>query len=172
VLLADGGGAVGTAEEADTVTIRFSQPLLPSSVCPNWSDEIDQNGVRDSNSTSGITVSLEDGDETPDSLTVDAPDDVCDDGEASVINLGTVGLAGNNVTGPVSFSEGSIELDDTWTELTITLGSLDELGAENLAVLPSAPGVATLSPTSLKPQDQAGNSFATTPQGGETASRF
>lgn len=169
-------GTAGVAETGDTVTITFSQPLNPATVCANWSVT-----PGDENITGEATATLTNNttDSAQDTLQVSVPPDICDAGTANVLNLGTVDLAGDYVSGgtdngqanAVSFAGSTLDLSSDWTTLTITLGSPDS-GSQYLQTAPASTGAARFTPASGNPQDQAGNPFpaGTSPAG--TPTRF
>lgn len=162
VALASGDGTAGQAGPGDSITITFSQPMLPSSFCTNWVDSLG-----DENVLSGLQLAMQDsgGVTGGDRMYVTAPPDLCDDGTASDFRLGSVDLGADyrapfpgGLPDMVLFDNSTAELDSTWKVLTVTLGdpsvNADLLSAE---VGPGTPGYA--SDHAPAPQDQAGNSL-------------
>src|SRR5262249_36096203 len=132
--LADGGGGDGQAEAGDTLTITFSQPMLPESFCRNWSSSLEDLG--NEYFLPGLVAHLSDGPSlgAPDSLTISAPSDLCDDEAASVWHLGTINLGGDYFAGAggIDFTDSTAQLDSDWKVLTITLGDPDPEQSSNL----------------------------------------
>jgi hypothetical protein len=111
-------GAVGVAgrpDQSDTLSITFSQPINPSTICSCWGASGDQS------LSTGLRVELNDG--NPDRLTVGLA-------SGGAFNFGTLSLGSNAYTsGFVQFGTGGpapVGSSISWTEstrtLTVTLG--------------------------------------------------
>jgi hypothetical protein len=144
--LANGAGATATADEGDTVTFVFSQPMLPSSLCESWDDVLG-----DEYSTSVTARIAEAG--SADSATFLTDAGVCGE-DADTFFLGIVGLGADYATSNVDFADSTVTLDPTWKMLTITLGPPDVSGTTGVTY-----GAPSFTPATPLPRDQAGSSF-------------
>jgi len=156
------GGTVGHAEQGDTITYTFSEPINPNSLIPGW----DGTGSRD------VVVRINDGDLL---LGIGAADtlQVYDAANTALLPLGTVSLGRTDYAISLlgGFLGSNLRFGATGTVSTMTLSAdkktvsivLGTYSASNgLVGVGTALGTGTMvwTPTA-GPQDLAGNPLAT-----------
>jgi hypothetical protein len=150
-----GGGTAGTIEQGDVVTVAYSEQMSVKSFCSAWTGGDSDNAVLNGNDD--VVVTVGDGGDSNDTLTVTSPTCTFDFGS---IDLGsTAYVTGGNVTfGADGNSAASSSI--VWTAgthtLTITLGRQSSGTVENVSS-----AVAVYTPSSSL-TDSAGNAITGT----------
>jgi hypothetical protein len=117
-----GGGTTGTAEQGDTVTLTYSEPMAPSSILAGWTG-----------SSTNTVVRIVDGGGANDVLTV------YDSTNTTLLALGSVSLGSKTyVTGDVTFgATGTAStMVQSGSAITITFGTVSNaanVGNQNAA---------------------------------------
>ncbi|MGH2811680.1 MAG: hypothetical protein ACRDI1_03060, partial [Actinomycetota bacterium] len=135
----NGGATPGAPELGDTVVFTFSEPMTPASILSGWNGGSTTVIVRLDNSGASDTMA------------------VYDSTNSTPLNLGTVGLLGNYVTGNLTFGLAGTAstMTVTGSTLTITLGT-----ASGTARTVSAAATAQWTPSATA-TDVAGNAMST-----------
>ncbi len=127
-----GGNADGRAGAGDHVTVEFSRPLLPASICPDWGD-VPGRAYRLEHVLATLSPGLAGSGAT---LTVAAAPGGCGSMQGR-ISLGSVTVNAGYLPGaatpagaqPLRFAGSTLELGPDWSTLTLTLGNLRTPGA-------------------------------------------
>jgi len=161
IVLANGNGTAGTADNRDTVTITYSEQLDGSTFCSTWAATGNQ-------TLSGASIVAQIADTgSNDTLTITAVGANC--GGTGNFHLGSIALGGNYVGATQTFSGAQSQLawNATSHTLTIRLGTPTG-GSANTGVPVGTP---TYTPSSSL-EDIAGNTIATSPFTAPATSRF
>jgi hypothetical protein len=161
IVLANGNGTAGTADNRDTVTITYSEQLDGSTFCSTWAATGNQ-------TLSGASIVAQIADTgSNDTLTITAVGANC--GGTGNFHLGSITLGGNYVGATQTFSGAQSQLawNATSHTLTIRLGTPTG-GSANTGVPVGTP---TYTPSSSL-EDIAGNTIATSPFTAPATSRF
>jgi hypothetical protein len=161
IVLANGNGTAGTADNRDTVTITYSEQLDGSTFCSTWAATGNQ-------TLSGASIVAQIADTgSNDTLTITAVGANCSG--TGNFHLGSITLGGNYVGATQTFSGAQSQLawNATSHTLTIRLGTPTG-GSANTGVPVGTP---TYTPSSSL-EDIAGNTIATSPFTAPATSRF
>jgi hypothetical protein len=121
---ADGSGTAGQIGAGDTITVTFSGPIDPSTVCSGWT------GTGSQSASAGSVVTVSGGGSSDDVLKFTQGPTACGTFRFGTIDLGSgqyyvpPSKGGGNLT----FSGSTIAYDPTADTLTITLGTMTNPG--------------------------------------------
>ena len=162
VVLANGNGTAGTADNRDTLAITYSEQLDATTFCSSWTNTGNQ-------TLTGASIVAQITDTgSNDTLTITAVG-AANCGGTGNFHLGSITLGGNYVGATRTFSGAQSQL--TWNPtshtLTVRLGTPSG-GIANTGI---AVGTPTYTPSSSL-EDIAGNTITTSPFSPPAASRF
>ena len=162
VVLANGNGTAGTADNRDTLAITYSEQLDATTFCSSWTNTGNQ-------TLTGASIVAQITDTgSNDTLTITAVG-AANCGGTGNFHLGSITLGGNYVGATQTFSGAQSQL--TWNPtshtLTVRLGTPSG-GIANTGI---AVGTPTYTPSSSL-EDIAGNTITTSPFSPPAASRF
>gem|GEM_PF-1311695 len=114
------GGTLGKVEKGDSVTITFSEPINPTTICSVWANNTTNVQTQAGNNADNVVVNVAPG-VTTSTLTVTGAG-------CPTLRVGSVALGGNYTSSALSFSgnggnASSLSWNPTARTLTITLGS-------------------------------------------------
>ncbi|MET4622951.1 hypothetical protein ABIE18_004431 [Arthrobacter sp. 2762] len=161
VQLNNGGATLGKVEKGDSVTITFSEPINPTTVCSAWANNATNVQTQAGNNADNVIVNVS----STNILTVTGAG-------CTTLRVGSVALGGNYTASALSFSgnggnASSLSWNPTARTLTITLGS-GTAGANTVSTSPAP--IPSYTPASGI-TDMASNPLSTSTVSGAT-SRF
>ena len=117
VQLNNGGATPGKVEKGDSVTITFSEPINPTTICSVWANNTTNVQTQAGNNADNVIVNVS----STNTLTVTGAG-------CPTLRVGSVALGGNYTSSAISFSgnggnASSLSWNPTARTLTITLGS-------------------------------------------------
>lgn len=148
VTLANGGGAAGTADAGDSVTVTFSETMDATTFCSSWTN------TGSTQTLTGATADLQNAGQND---TVGNVNVTVQTGCGGSLAFGTVNTGGNYLNGqPATFSNSTVAWNPTTRALTLTLGTVTSgAGGLQTGVTPGRATGYTEPATGLK--DLAGN---------------
>ncbi|WP_308169471.1 hypothetical protein [Paenarthrobacter aromaticivorans] len=155
------GGTLGKVEKGDSVTITFSEPINPTTICSAWANNATNVQTQAGNNADNVVVNVS----STNTLTVTGAG-------CSTLRVGSVALGGNYTGSALSFSgnggnASSLSWNPTARTLTIILGS-GTAGGNTVSTSPTP--IPSYTPASGL-TDIASNPLSTTTVQG-TTSRF
>ncbi|XAS72103.1 hypothetical protein VUN82_24030 [Micrococcaceae bacterium Sec5.1] len=160
------GGTLGKMEKGDSVTISFSEPVNPTTICSIWANNTTNVQTQAGNNADNVVVNVVNVSSTSSALTVTGAG-------CPTLRFGSVALGGNYTDSALSFSgngnnASSLSWNPAARTLTITLGG-GTAGGNTVSTSPTP--VPSYTPASGI-TDIASNPLSTNQFTSPTASRF